>query len=88
VRDSVFNFSQGNFKFDTADSAPAVAIANAWNSNIVNQVWTKSTPLEALVSAHSQDILRPIPEPASWALLAAAAVVVLPAFRRRTARRS
>jgi PEP-CTERM motif len=87
VRDTTYNLTQGNFRLDASSNATVIALANSWNANIVNHVWTSSTPLEALVSPKSQDILRPVPEPATIVLLAiGVAVASCMQFRLRRRR--
>lgn len=87
VRDTTYNLTQGTFRIDAVSDAAVIALANSWNANIVNQVWTSSTPLEALVSPDSQDIMRPVPEPSTIALLAIGAGVVTIAQWRARRRR-
>jgi len=81
--DSTVDFLAGSFQLDENDpeAAAVIAQADAWYDNIENGTWTTRTELMLLVNPESQDLIIPIPEPATLSLLLLGAGAVL---RRRT----
>jgi hypothetical protein len=71
VNDSAVDLQSGNFMLDENDphTANVLAQANAWYDNIENGTWTTRTELMLLTHPDSQDMLIPIPEPATLSLL-------------------
>lgn len=70
VRDDNFDLTAGLTRLSTtnAQSIAITAQANAWWTLIVNGTWTDSTPLLALNSDFSQDLLLPAPAPGAGVL--------------------
>ena len=68
TEDDTFDLQAGAFKLDAAEASYPIAVN--WNDNIANQVWTSSIALYALMSEDSQDLITPVPEPATLAVLA------------------
>lgn len=60
-----------NFRLDTGWSftADVVDLANQWFDNIQSGQWVERQPLVALTSDISQDLILPVPEPASGLML-------------------
>lgn len=86
VRDDDFNLTAGLTRLSTTNalSMQITAQANTWWNNIIGGTWTNSTPLMALTSPSSQDLIVPVPTPGAAAL----GVVGLAMFgirRRRSA---
>lgn len=82
VNDGSVDLEAGNFMLDGSDphTFSVLAQANAWYDNIENGTWTTRTELMLLTHPDSQDLLIPIPEPATLSLLLLGAGVAL---RRR-----
>lgn len=82
VIDGTVDLLSGGFKLDGNDAHAAAVLsqANAWYENIENGTWTTRTELMLLTHPNSQDLLIPIPEPATLSLLLVGAGAVL---RRR-----
>ncbi len=80
--DGSFNLAAGNFVLDNthAHTQQVIAQVATWANELFNLGnWTQSTPLNVLTHPSSQDILVPVPEPATMALMAMGAL----AFVRR-----
>ena len=78
--DNTFDLDNGLMRVHPSEAA--YTIANQWFTNIDNGTWTDATPLMAIVSPGSdnQDLIYPVPEPASALLLVWGAAALL---RRR-----
>jgi hypothetical protein len=78
VIDGSVDLLSGGFILDDDPHAAAVlAQANAWYDNIENGTWTTRTELMLLSHPDSQDLIIPIPEPATLSLLLIGAGAVL-----------
>lgn len=80
--DASVDLQAGGFQLDENDpeAASVLAQANTWYTNIENGTWTSRTELMLLTNPESQDLIIPIPEPATLTLLLIGAGAVL---RRR-----
>ena len=63
--------SNNNYRLDTSwqFTQDVVDLANQWFDNIQSGQWTDRQPLVALTSPISQDLILPVPEPASGLML-------------------
>ncbi len=64
-------------------SDDAISIAEGWMTNITQGIWTSRTPLLALHSEFSQDLIMPVPAPGSLTLLVGVAAIGGGRRRRR-----
>lgn len=71
IEESTFDLSVGQVRLDLGDAHATNVYnqANAWMANITGGTWTSQTPLFVLHSDTSQDLLTPVPEPGTLALL-------------------
>ncbi len=85
IRDNDFNLTSGLTRLSTtnAQSIAITAQANAWWAQITGGGWTDSTPLMALTSADSQDLILPVPAPGA-AMLGMMGAAMLGSRRRRS----
>lgn len=84
ANDEAFDLSSGNFMLDDRDSHTFDVLnqANLWFTNSQDGTWTSRTELMLLTNPDSQDLIIPIPEPATLGLLILGAGAAL---RRRRA---
>lgn len=84
ANDTSVDLLSGNYVLDQTDphTAAVLAQADAWYTNIENGTWTSHTDLLLLTSPDSQDLLIPVPEPATLSMLLLGFAVLL---RRRAA---
>jgi hypothetical protein len=83
AQDDNFDLLADNTRLNPLNSltAQAAAIADAWLLNITSGLWTSRTPLLALHSEFSQDLIVPVPAPG--ALGVAMGIGAVGASRRR-----
>lgn len=79
VNDESVDLMGGNFMLNENDphTAQVITQAQGWLDNVEDGTWTSRTPLMALTNPESQDLILPIPEPASISLLLVGAGMVL-----------
>ena len=84
TQDDSFDLLSGNTRLNIADNltGQAADIAEQWFENISTGVWTRRTPMLALTSPLSQDLLLPIPSPGALSLMGMGGLL---AARRRRA---
>lgn len=84
TEDDAFDLRSGNLQLSSTHglSNTALQLAEQWNQNIVDGVWTKRLPLQVFTSPQSQDIITVIPAPATAAVAFAGAACLI---RRRRA---
>ena len=83
AQDDNYDLLAGDTRLNTLHSltGQAASLADAWFSNITTGLWTSRTPLLALHSEFSQDLIMPVPTPG--ALGAVIGFGALGAARRR-----